>query len=107
MICHSFEQSGKFARRIARLHIARIGLATRFLPQARGDGYWELLPHREAAILSPDGSGRQLWRGVTVVCSGLKLPTARGVSDWIETGLGRGTLFVGTGDWRVPEASMR
>jgi hypothetical protein len=43
----------------------------------------------------------------TAVSGRLKLLTAREVSDWIETGLGRGTLSVETGDWRMPEASMR
>jgi hypothetical protein len=42
----------------------------------------------------------------TVVFCGLKLPITKGVSDWIEIGRSRETLFVEIEDWRVPAASM-
>jgi hypothetical protein len=41
----------------------------------------------------------------TVVSCELKLPISKGVSDWIEIGRSRETLYVETEDWRVPAAS--
>src|SRR5271157_5035543 len=67
----------------------------------------------DATVLSIPGSRGTDWRLHVVYDPAhcclrrVEITDHRGASGWIATGRERGTLSVGTGDWRMPEASTR